>query len=219
MARIEGEQHGDKGRVREWLARAVNAPRDPAWTADGVVPSAGRRYRRSPARSMRSRWRVPVEAADKARRVARRQARGARGARHAAHVHGARRGGRAADRHRAHRLPPRRAGASRAVRRDREAGSQTSLRRAAQAEPAPEQPRREAAASPSAESAVPATGTKRRQPWAAPVSPSVRARRRPQQGRAGTREARIRASACARRSGPETPEPEDVTLPLRPQRA
>ncbi len=37
MARIEGEEGGDKGRVREWLARAVNAPRDAAWTADGVV--------------------------------------------------------------------------------------------------------------------------------------------------------------------------------------
>jgi HemY protein len=37
MARIEGEQHGDRGRVREWLARAVNAPRDPQWTADGRV--------------------------------------------------------------------------------------------------------------------------------------------------------------------------------------
>jgi HemY protein len=37
MARIEGEQYGDAGRVREWLARAATAPRDPAWTADGVV--------------------------------------------------------------------------------------------------------------------------------------------------------------------------------------
>ena len=37
LARIEGEEFGDKGRVREWLARAVNAPRDPAWTADGYV--------------------------------------------------------------------------------------------------------------------------------------------------------------------------------------
>ena len=37
MARIEGEQNGDAGRVREWLARAANAARDPAWTADGVV--------------------------------------------------------------------------------------------------------------------------------------------------------------------------------------
>jgi len=37
MARIEGEQYGDAGRVREWLARAVGASRDPAWTADGVA--------------------------------------------------------------------------------------------------------------------------------------------------------------------------------------
>ena len=37
MARIEGGQAGDQGRVREWLARAVRAPRDPAWTADGYV--------------------------------------------------------------------------------------------------------------------------------------------------------------------------------------
>jgi HemY protein len=37
MARIEGEQMSDAGRVREWLARAVTAARDPAWVADGVV--------------------------------------------------------------------------------------------------------------------------------------------------------------------------------------
>lgn len=37
MARIEAEQSGDKGRVREWLARAAHAGRDPVWTADGVV--------------------------------------------------------------------------------------------------------------------------------------------------------------------------------------
>src|SRR5262249_57476147 len=36
MARIEAEQHGDAGRVREWLARAVHAPRDPARAAGGV---------------------------------------------------------------------------------------------------------------------------------------------------------------------------------------
>lgn len=36
MARIEAAA-GDQGRVREWLARALRAPRDPAWTADGVV--------------------------------------------------------------------------------------------------------------------------------------------------------------------------------------
>lgn len=37
MADIEEAQTGEQGRVREWLARALKAPRDPAWTADGVV--------------------------------------------------------------------------------------------------------------------------------------------------------------------------------------
>jgi HemY protein len=36
MAQIE-DAHGDKGRSREWLARAFNAPRDPIWVADGVA--------------------------------------------------------------------------------------------------------------------------------------------------------------------------------------
>ncbi len=64
MARIEGEQHGDKGRVREWLARAVNAPRDPAWTADGVV--ADRWAPISPVTGALDafQWRVPVESMD-----------------------------------------------------------------------------------------------------------------------------------------------------------
>jgi HemY protein len=37
MAEIEEGEFGDKGRAREWLARAVTAPRDPAWLADGYV--------------------------------------------------------------------------------------------------------------------------------------------------------------------------------------
>jgi HemY protein len=37
MAQIEDTEHGDRGRVREWLARAVHAPRDPAWVADGRI--------------------------------------------------------------------------------------------------------------------------------------------------------------------------------------
>ena len=37
MAELEEAETGDRGRAREWLARAVCAPRDPAWTADGVV--------------------------------------------------------------------------------------------------------------------------------------------------------------------------------------
>jgi HemY protein len=37
MARVEAGELGDKGREREWLARAVRAPRDRAWIADGYV--------------------------------------------------------------------------------------------------------------------------------------------------------------------------------------
>lgn len=37
MAEIEEVEHGDDGRAREWMARAVHAARDPAWTADGLV--------------------------------------------------------------------------------------------------------------------------------------------------------------------------------------
>lgn len=37
MARIEGGEKRDAGRVREWLARAVRAPRDALWIADGVA--------------------------------------------------------------------------------------------------------------------------------------------------------------------------------------
>ncbi|MEJ2624608.1 MAG: heme biosynthesis HemY N-terminal domain-containing protein [Pseudolabrys sp.] len=37
MAEIEEAEHGDTGRVREWMARAMRAAGDPVWTADGVV--------------------------------------------------------------------------------------------------------------------------------------------------------------------------------------
>jgi len=37
MAEIEEVEHGDEGRAREWMARAVHAARDPGWTADGLV--------------------------------------------------------------------------------------------------------------------------------------------------------------------------------------
>ena len=36
MAHVE-EAGGDKGRSREWLARAIHAPRDPMWVSDGVA--------------------------------------------------------------------------------------------------------------------------------------------------------------------------------------
>jgi HemY protein len=61
MARIEAEQHGDKGRMREWLARAATAQRDAAWTADGVV--ADHWAPASPATGQLDAfvWKVPVE--------------------------------------------------------------------------------------------------------------------------------------------------------------
>lgn len=37
VAEIEESEHGDEGRVREWMARAMRASGDPVWTADGVV--------------------------------------------------------------------------------------------------------------------------------------------------------------------------------------
>ncbi len=39
MAELEEAEHGDKGRMRDWLSRAVRAPQDKAWVADGVVSS------------------------------------------------------------------------------------------------------------------------------------------------------------------------------------
>src|SRR5215813_697308 len=37
MADIEETEHGDEGRVRQWMTRAMRASGDPVWTADGVV--------------------------------------------------------------------------------------------------------------------------------------------------------------------------------------
>lgn len=61
LADIEEAESGDQGRVRQWLARAVRAPRDPAWVADGFVSEHW-----APASPVTGRldafeWRVPVE--------------------------------------------------------------------------------------------------------------------------------------------------------------
>jgi HemY protein len=63
MARIEGEE-GNAGGVREWLARAINAPRDPAWTADGVVADEWAAVSPVTGALDAFQWRVPVEAAE-----------------------------------------------------------------------------------------------------------------------------------------------------------
>lgn len=63
MARIEGET-GNAGGVREWLARAVNAPRDPAWTADGIVADDWAAVSPVTGALDAFQWRIPVEAAE-----------------------------------------------------------------------------------------------------------------------------------------------------------
>lgn len=65
MARIENAEHGATGRVREWLARAVNAPSDPAWTADGVVSDRWAPMSPVTATLDAFAWRVPAETIDK----------------------------------------------------------------------------------------------------------------------------------------------------------
>lgn len=37
LADIEDADTGDQGRIRHWMNQALKAPRDPAWTADGVT--------------------------------------------------------------------------------------------------------------------------------------------------------------------------------------
>lgn len=65
MARIEAEDGGDKGRAREWIARAVNAPRDAAWIADGVVSERWAPISPVTGQLDAFEWRVPVEEIEK----------------------------------------------------------------------------------------------------------------------------------------------------------
>ena len=61
MARIEGGELGDQGRVREWLARAVRAPRDPLWTADGYTSERWAPVSPITGALDAFEWKVPVE--------------------------------------------------------------------------------------------------------------------------------------------------------------
>jgi HemY protein len=61
MARIEAEDGGDKGRAREWIARAVNAKRDAAWIADGVVSERWAPISPVTGQLDAFEWRVPIE--------------------------------------------------------------------------------------------------------------------------------------------------------------
>jgi HemY protein len=59
MAEIE-EAEGDVGRSREWMARAMRAAPDPAWTADGAVSEQWLPVSPVTGRLDAFRWKVPV---------------------------------------------------------------------------------------------------------------------------------------------------------------
>ena len=61
MADIEEGEFGDKGRMRDWLSRAVRAPKDAVWTADGYVSEKWLPVSPLSGRIDAFEWKVPVE--------------------------------------------------------------------------------------------------------------------------------------------------------------
>jgi len=61
MARIEAGDTRNAGLVREWLARALRAPRDPAWVADGVVSDRWAPVSPVTGQLDAFAWRIPME--------------------------------------------------------------------------------------------------------------------------------------------------------------
>lgn len=61
LADIEETETGDEGRIRQWLARAVRAPRDPVWIADGVVYDKWAPLSPVTGKLDAFEWRAPVE--------------------------------------------------------------------------------------------------------------------------------------------------------------
>tara|TARA_R110000751_G_scaffold107645_5_gene203869 strand:- start:22910 stop:24901 length:1992 start_codon:yes stop_codon:yes gene_type:complete len=61
LADIEEADTGDQGRVRHWLAQAVRAPRDEAWTADGYVSDHWAAVSPVTGKLDVFEWKLPVE--------------------------------------------------------------------------------------------------------------------------------------------------------------
>ncbi|MCV0394466.1 MAG: heme biosynthesis protein HemY [Rhizobiaceae bacterium] len=61
MADIEEAETGDQGRVRQWLGKAIKAPPDPAWVADGIVAERWAPVSPVTGRLDAFEWRQPVE--------------------------------------------------------------------------------------------------------------------------------------------------------------
>ncbi len=62
MAEIEEGETGDKGKARDWLNRAVRAPRDPVWTADGITSDEWEPLSPVTGKLDAFEWRVPTSA-------------------------------------------------------------------------------------------------------------------------------------------------------------
>jgi HemY protein len=61
MAEIENAETGDLGRARAWLARGLNAARDPAWVADGLVSDSWEPVSPISGRLDAFEWKVPQD--------------------------------------------------------------------------------------------------------------------------------------------------------------
>ena len=60
MAKLERSERNDEGRAREWIARAVSAAPDPAWTVDGYVSDHWLPVSPVSGRLDAFEWRVPL---------------------------------------------------------------------------------------------------------------------------------------------------------------
>jgi HemY protein len=60
MAELERAERNDEGRAREWMARALHAAPDPAWTADGYVSDRWLPVSPVSGRLDAFEWRVPL---------------------------------------------------------------------------------------------------------------------------------------------------------------
>ncbi|MEX0954559.1 MAG: heme biosynthesis protein HemY [Rhizobiaceae bacterium] len=63
MADIEEADSGEEGRVRQWLARALRAPRDHAWVADGFVSDRWAPFSPVTGHIDAFEWKAPTERA------------------------------------------------------------------------------------------------------------------------------------------------------------
>jgi len=62
MAELEEAETGDEGKAREWVNRAVRAPRDPVWTADGITAEEWEPVSPVTGKLDAFEWRVPTSA-------------------------------------------------------------------------------------------------------------------------------------------------------------